>query len=170
MVKYLCSFILRVSGWKITGDFPEHEKKYITIVAPHNSNWDFILGVLVRGATGMKSKYLGKASLFKPPHGWIFRMLGGYPVDRSKRTNLVDQVVDIFNKHEEFRLAIAPEGTRKKVNEWKTGFYYMSVQAKVPIVRCVLDWPNKEIRFYKPFTPSGDIQKDMPEIRKAFNI
>ena len=116
-------------GWKLIGDVPHHEKKYIIIVAPHTTNLDFIIGILVRGILGFNSKYLGKKSLFKAPFGWFFRMMGGYPVDRSRSTNLVDQVVEIFNNHEEFVIGLAPEGTRENVGEWKTGFYFIAQKA-----------------------------------------
>lgn len=157
-------------GWKIIGDVPRDEKKYIIIVAPHTSNLDFITGVLVRGIVGFNSKYLGKKSLFKAPYGWFFRMLGGYPVDRSKNNNLVDQVVDIYNDHEEFVIALAPEGTRTKVNEWKTGFYHIADKAKIPIVRCVFDRKRKRVEFFMPFWTTGNINVDFPILKEVFDI
>jgi 1-acyl-sn-glycerol-3-phosphate acyltransferase len=117
-VKYIYKFIFWVLGWKIVGDVPRDQKKYIIITVPHTSNWDFIIGVMVRGIMGFKSKFLGKKSLFKAPYGWLFRWLGGYPVDRSRSRNLVDQVIDIYNQHREFVIAVAPEGTRKT---WMNG-------------------------------------------------
>lgn len=155
-------------GWKIVGNLPSDEKKYIIIVAPHTTNWDFIIGVLVRGIMGFDSKFLGKKSLFKPPFGWFFRSMGGYPVDRSKSTNLVDQVVDIYDSKEEFAVAIAPEGTRKNVSDWKTGFYYIAHKAKIPIVRSKIDWTKKQVVFFDPYWPTGDIDKDLPEIKSVF--
>jgi 1-acyl-sn-glycerol-3-phosphate acyltransferase len=155
-------------GWKIIGSVPENEKKYIIIVAPHTTNWDFIIGVLVRGIVGFHSKFLGKKSLFRPPFGWLFKLLGGYPVDRSKSTNLVDQVVDIYNHHERFVVAIAPEGTRKNVSEWKTGFYYIAHKARIPIVRAKIDWNKKQVVFFEPFYVTGNIQIDMPKIKEVY--
>ena len=157
-------------GWEIIGDVPRNEKKYIIIVAPHTSNVDFIIGVLVRGIVGFNSKYLGKKALFNPPYGWFFRMLGGYPVDRSKTNNLVDQVVDIYDNHEEFVIAIAPEGTRKKVGEWKTGFYFIADKAKIPIVRCVFDRKRKRVEFFESFWTTGNIMVDLPIIKEVFSI
>ena len=147
---------------------PQIPTKYIVIVAPHSTNWDFIIGVLVRVLMDVNVKFLGKKALFKAPYGWIFRAMGGYPVDRSKSTKLVDQVVDIFNAHEVFRIAITPEGTRKKVKTWKSGFYYIALYAKVPIVSSVLDWGKKEVRFAEPFYPSGNYEKDMEEIKSFY--
>ena len=167
-MKYIFKFIFWLLGWKVIGGVPEDLKKCIIIAAPHTSNWDFIIGVMVRSIVGFKSKFLGKKSLFKAPYGWIFRSLGGYPVDRSQRSNLVDQVVEIFNKHEEFCIAIAPEGTRKNVNDWKTGFYYIADGAGIPIVRSRIDIPNKLVEFYEPFWTTGDIQIDLPKLREVY--
>jgi len=155
-------------GWKIIGDVPWHEKKYIIIVAPHTRNLDFIIGVMARGIVGFDSKFLGKKSLFKAPFGWFFKMMGGYPVDRSKSTNLVDQVVEIYNNHERFVLAIAPEGTRKNVNDWKTGFYHIAHNAQIPIVRAKIDWEKKEVTFYKPIMTTGKIEIDLPKIKEVY--
>ena len=169
-MKYIFKLIWWLMDWEIIGDVPRNEKKYIIIVAPHTSNFDFILGVLVRGIVGFNSKYLGKKSLFKVPYGWFFRMLGGYPVDRSKTNNLVDQVVDIYDNHEEFVIAIAPEGTRKKVGEWKTGFYFIADKAKIPIVRCVFDRKRKRVEFFESFWTTGNIMVDLPIIKEVFSI
>ena len=168
MKRSIYKIVWRIIGWKIIGDVPSEEKKYIIIVAPHTTNWDFIIGVLVRGIMKFDSKFLGKKSLFRPPFGWFFKAMGGYPVDRSKSTNLVDQVVDIFNSKQEFVVAIAPEGTRKKVDEWKTGFYYIAWKAKIPIVRSKIDWKRKEVVFFEPYWHSGDLKIDMPEIKSVF--
>lgn len=157
-------------GWKLIGDVPRDEKKYIIIVAPHTSNYDFPVGLVARGVMGFKSNYLGKNSLFKPPYGWFFRMTGGYPVDRSKNNNLVDQVVELYNKHEEFVISIAPEGTRKNVGQWKTGFYYIADKAKVPIVRCIMDQKSKQVKFFDPFWTTGNIEVDMPRIKEVYHI
>jgi len=168
-MRLICSFFLWLVGWKVIGDVPKDYDKYLIIAAPHSSNWDFPIGLLARGYLGFKSKFLGKKSLFDGPFGWFFRMMGGYPVDRSQSTNLVDQVVDIYDSNEKFVLALAPEGTRKSVNEWKTGFYYIAVQANIPIVRSRIDRANKEVRFFPPLFPTGDIEKDMPKIKEVYS-
>lgn len=168
-MKYIYKFIWWLIGWKVVGDVPWHEKKYIIIVAPHTRNFDFIIGVLARGVVGFDSKFLGKKSLFRFPFGWFFRKMGGYPVDRSKNTNLVDQVVDIYKNHEKFVVTIAPEGTRKNVHEWKTGFYYIAHKANIPIVRVKMDWIAKEVVFYDPIRTTGNFDEDMLEIKKVYN-
>jgi 1-acyl-sn-glycerol-3-phosphate acyltransferase len=164
---YLLSF--RVFGWKIIGDFPAGLKKYIVAVAPHTSNWDFLIGVAVRSILRMQNaKFLGKSSLFKPPLGWIFRSLGGYPVDRSKKNDSVQQAAEIFDAHERFILAIAPEGTRKKVDKLKTGFYFIARQAKVPIIPCGFDYKIKRVIIGDPFYPSLSIEQDINTLTSFF--
>lgn len=167
-MKFLYRFLWWLIGWKIIGDVPWQEKKYIIIVAPHTKNLDFIIGVLARGVVGFDSKFLGKKSLFRPPYGWFFKMMGGYPVDRSKRSNLVDQVVDLYNSHERFIIALAPEGTRKNVADWKTGFYYIAHKANIPIVRAKMDWKTKTVKFFEPFKTTGIIENDLPLIKEVY--
>jgi 1-acyl-sn-glycerol-3-phosphate acyltransferase len=167
-MKLLYKFIWWLVGWKIIGDVPKDEKKYIIIAAPHTSNWDFLIGISMKSIVDFDSKFLGKKTLFRPPFGWFFRMMGGYPVDRSKKSNVVDQVVGIFNRHEEFIIAIAPEGTRGNVNEWKTGFYHIANGAQVPIVRMVIDRRKKQVEIFSPFYTTGDFITDMIKIKEVY--
>ena len=147
---------LRSIGWKTALSFPfHHVKKYIVIVGPHTSNWDFIIGLAYRNMLHMNYvSFLGKSQLFKPPFGWIFRMLGGIPVDRTSSHNLVDTVAGLFDSRERFAIAIAPEGTRKKVEKLKTGFYFIASKAKVPIIMVGLDYHEKTVKFSHPLCPS----------------
>ena len=157
----LSKFIFtRILGWKLVGDFPKHLKKYVVIAAPHTSWKDFPIAILARNSSGEKVNFIGKNSLFKGPFGFIFRSLGGTPVDRSQSSNMVDAIVQIFENKKEFRLGISPEGTRKKVAAWKTGFYYIAKGAKVPIVMATLDFENKKIKISEPYYVTEDIQKD----------
>ncbi len=167
-MRNIFKIIWKLIGWEVVGDVPRDINKYIIIVAPHTSNWDFIIGVLARGVVGFDSKYLGKHSLFKPPFGWFFKWMGGYPVDRTKNTNLVDQVVAFYDNHESFVISLAPEGTRKNVNEWKTGFYYIAVKARIPIIRVKMDRPNKQVIFFEPYWPTNSIKDDMEKIKKVY--
>lgn len=161
MLRPLFVFLFKLFGWKINGSFPPELKKYIIAVAPHTSNWDFPVGVAARSILRIQTaKFLGKSQLFKPPFGWLFRALGGYPVERSTSHDLVDQVVQIFNNHEEFVLALAPEGTRKKVEKFKTGFYYISKKANVPIIPVGFDFGKKEVVLGQPLYPSDNIEAD----------
>jgi 1-acyl-sn-glycerol-3-phosphate acyltransferase len=168
MTTRIWRILLRTIGWKTIGKLPENENKMIIIVVPHTSNWDFIMGIIIRGAMGFKANFLGKKSLFKKPFGFIFTGLGGIPVDRNSSQNMVDQVVDIVAKRSSFILAIAPEGTRGKVKKWRTGFYYIALKANIPVVMCQLDYEYKEARFLEPFYPTGNIEQDLHYIQSQF--
>lgn len=150
----------KILGWRIVGEFPHELKKYVVIGAPHTSWKDFPIAILARNTWGVKINFIGKKSLFKPPFGFIFKWLGGAPVDRTKSNNLVESIVDIFNSKEEFRLALSPEGTRKKVEKWKTGFYYIAKGAGVPIVMFTLDFGKKQVAVSKPYYPTANMEKD----------
>ena len=164
----ISKFIFKtILGWKLVGVFPKDLKKYVIIAAPHTSWQDFPIGILARNSSGIKINFIGKDSLFKGPFGFVFRSLGGTPVDRSQNNNLVDAIVDVFNSKEEFRLALSPEGTRKKVERWKTGFYYIAKGAKVPIVMATLDFGKKQVKISEPYHPTDDIEKDF-EYFKSF--
>lgn len=169
MKKKLSHFILfKVFKWKIDGSFPKTLKKYIIIVAPHTHWHDFFLGVLLKYATELPSNFIGKSSLFKAPFGFIFKAVGGVPVQRDKHNNLVAKTVNIYNSHENFITALAPEGTRKKVKTWKHGFYHIAKGANIPVVRVIFDFENKVITILKPFYVSNDIDSDIAELRSAF--
>jgi 1-acyl-sn-glycerol-3-phosphate acyltransferase len=169
MISNFCKWILKLAGWKAVGQWPYHLKKYVVIVAPHTSSWDFIVGVLFKTALQLdKAKYLGKKELFKAPFGFIFRWLGGYPVDRSNKHNMVDEVVKIFNSHDEFAIALSPEGTRGKVDKLRTGFYNIAKNAGVPLLMVGLDFENKQLIISEVFQISGDQKKDMNKILDFF--
>lgn len=169
MLQLLSKFILRLIGWKAANVFPYHLKKYVIIVGPHTSGWDFVIGLLFRKALQLeKARYLGKRELFKPPFGFFFRWLGGYPVDRSSSHNLVDQVAKVFDEHEEFGIALSPEGTRKRVDKLKTGFYNIARKANVPIVMVGLDYQNKHVIFSEPINTTSDQQTDFKKIFDFF--
>ena len=157
----ISKFILyNILGWRVENGFPETPKKYIIIAAPHTSWIDFPIAILSRMSQGKMVHFIGKGSLFKWPFGYFFKALGGTPVDRDKSTNMVEAVINIFNSKEEFRLGLSPEGTRKKVDKWKTGFYYIAKGANVPIVMATLDFENKKIKISEPYYVTEDIQKD----------
>ena len=165
---YLLIFTLL--GWSVEGSFSRDLKKYIIAIAPHTSNWDFVIGVMARSILKIqRAHFLGKSQLFKPPYGWLFRWLGGYPVDRTSSHDMVHQVADIFNKHDEFILAIAPEGTRKKVKKLRTGFYYIALQAQVPIIPVGFDYQRKKIVIGPPLYPSTNVGEDMELLRRFYS-
>ncbi|ASJ98437.1 lysophospholipid acyltransferase family protein [Shewanella marisflavi] len=163
MFQTLCKAILKLSGWTIDGSLPKADQ-YITIVGPHTSNWDFIIGVLARGALAQKIHFLGKHQLFIPPWGWFFKAIGGTPVDRRKNNNLVDAVAQLFQQDPHFKLALAPEGTRSPVTRWKTGFYHIATKAQVPIVTVALDFEGKRVVIPEAINVTGDIDKEMTQI------
>ena len=160
-MKIFARFILyKILGWKLVGNFSIDIKKYVVIAAPHTSWIDFPIAILARMSSGVMINFIGKDSLFKFPFGVFFRALGGTPVDRSKSNNLVDAIVQIFNNKEEFRLGLSPEGTRKKVDKWKTGFYYIAKGANVPIVMATLDFENKQIKISNPYYTTDNKEVD----------
>ncbi|CAM2959400.1 acyltransferase [Legionella steigerwaltii] len=166
-MKKLGRFILKLFGWKVVGALPQ-DKKYLVVVAPHTSNWDFLVGLFARFSVGVKINFLAKNQLFFFPLGLLLRALGGAPVDRSKKSKTVEQVVDIFRSRDEFKLAITPEGTRGPVTRWKEGFYHIACQAGLPIVMVGPDYASKELRIHEKFQPSGDIDSDFPKILDFF--
>jgi len=158
----------KLMGWKIMGTIDADIKKCVMMVMPHTSAHDFYLGVFTRGITGIEMNFVAKKELFTFPLGYYFKYMGGEPLDRSGGRNKVDSVAAIFNKKEIFRLAVLPEGTRNKVAEIKTGFYYIALKAKVPIVPVAFDFGKKEVNLGSPLIPSGNIEKDLPILLKHF--
>ena len=168
MLSAVSRWWLDLLGWDIVGQYPKELKKFVVIVMPHTSWWDFPLGVLVRSSLQVDINFVAKKSLFRPPFGWFFRWMGGYPVDRSRRSHLVDQVVEMFEKHDHFLLTIAPEGTRNKVDRLRTGFYYIALGAGVPILMVKFDYEHREVVISDPFWPSGDKDADFQIIIDYF--
>ena len=154
-------------GWKteVTVELPQ---KYIIALAPHTSNWDFLMGQLYSRAEGFRCGFMMKKDWFFWPLGPIFRRMGGIPVTRSRHTSLTDQVADAARKSETFSLCITPEGTRKAVSEWKRGFYYIAQKADLPILLFGLDYGQKRIVCTKSIRPTGDIETQMAEIKEYF--
>ncbi len=168
MLRALSQLLLRLWGWKIVGDSPRDLKKYVLIVIPHTSNWDFPLGILVRRSMKEDFNYVAKDSLFRFPFGWFFRWTGGVPVVRSRRTNFVDAIIDLFKTRQSLKLTIAPEGTRSAVTELKSGFYYIALGAKVPIVMVRFDYKTKEVEFREPYFLTGNKEEDFAFIKEYF--
>ena len=162
-------WVLRLWGFRVIGPIPtDAQKKWLLTTAPHTSNWDFVLCVIVRSAVELKVNYVAKESLFKAPHGWFFSWLGGYPVKRAKNQHYVETIADLYRQLDEFRLLIMPEGTRKKVDKFRTGFYYIALSANIPLILFTLDWGNRVVSFAEPFWPTGDVEKDMAFIYSHF--
>ncbi|NVJ60298.1 MAG: lysophospholipid acyltransferase family protein [Gammaproteobacteria bacterium] len=159
MLSWLSSRVLKALGWRLVGQPPSVDK-CVLIFAPHTSNWDVIILLLLKWGTKLKPTFIGKHTLFWPPLSWFFRAIGGEPVDRTKTTNVVDQIVQKFNSRETLHFALSPEGTRSKRDHWKTGFYWVAHKAKVPIQLVFLDTATKTIGFGPLMEASGNIEKD----------
>lgn len=163
----LAKFIyFKLMGWQLVGDFPQVAKA-VFIVVPHTSWLDFFLGLLVRRVWQEEINFIGKKSLFKFPFGWYFKWMGGAAIDRSKSSDAVSAIANVFREKKKFRLALSPEGTRKKVTEWKTGFYYIAKAAGVPIVMVAFDYGKKRIVISKPHVPTADKEEDF-KLYKSF--
>jgi 1-acyl-sn-glycerol-3-phosphate acyltransferase len=154
-------------GW--TAEVTEaHPDKCIICLAPHTSNWDFLIGQLYSNSTGLKSNFLMKKEWFFWPLGPIFRRMGGIPVWRSKHTSMTDNLAETAQRLPVFQLCITPEGTRSRVDEWKKGFYFIALKADIPILLYGVDYERKLIQCTKTIIPTGDLEADMREIKLYF--
>ena len=160
-------FMMRLSGWGFEGTVP-NEPKAILLVAPHTSNWDFPVGVWVQFALRLKASFLAKHSLFWWPAGVFLRSIGGIAIDRSKAAGIAEDTTRAFRERDRLLLVIAPEGTRRKSKKWKSGFYRIAMAAEIPIVLIAFDYSRKVVRFGPLFRPTGDYEKDLPEIQSHF--
>src|SRR5215213_7730176 len=159
--------MMRLGGWRFEGTLA-NEPKFVMIIAPHTSNWDFIVGLWAYFALGFKGSFLGKHTIFRWPLGVFMRWLGGIPVDRSVSRDRVSESIDVFNANEKMVLIIAPEGTRKFVPDWKTGFYHVADGARVPIVPVAFDFENKVIRILPPFRTTGNRDVDISALKAMY--
>ena len=155
---------LKVIGWRKEGKLPDINQ-YVVIAAPHTTNWDFPITLALAFSFKCNVYWMGKDTLFKPPFGAIMKFLGGVPIDRSTSSNLVEQSIQAFGQNNKLVLVIPPEGTRKNVRYWKTGFYYIANGANVPIVMGFLDYKRKVGGIGHIFQPTGNIDTDMVAIQ-----
>lgn len=167
-ILWAIAFVLRkLLGWKDVGTLPD-VPQYIAILAFHTSNWDVFYGILIAFAFKVDIYFMAKHQLFRFPFAPLVRFLGGIPIDRSVSSNTVQATIDMFKKHERFAIALAPEGTRKKVEKWKTGFYHIACGANVPIVLAFLNYKTKTGGVGDVIYPTGDMQTDFIKIRKYY--
>lgn len=164
MRRWFARTLLTALGWKIEGSKPLHTR-YVLIAAPHTSNWDFPLMILFAWAFDIRINWMGKASLFKAPYGWIMRALGGVPVQRRNNNHLVEAMVETFSETEKLVLVVPTEGTRERTDFWKSGFYHIARGAGVPIVPSYLDFGQKRGGFGPALPLSGDVRRDMALLR-----
>lgn len=165
MLKSICNWLLfKLGGWsmKVTVD---HPSKFIIALAPHTSNWDFVLGQLYMRSQGLKINFLMKKEWFFWPLGSVFRRMGGIPVFRSKHTSMTDQLANEAKKRETFKLCITPEGTRSPNPDWKHGFYYIALKAGIPILLYGIDYKRKLIQCTKAIVPTGNLDQEMKDVK-----
>lgn len=160
-------FLLWLFGWKIRGESPTY-RKYVLIAAPHTSNWDFPFMLATAYAMRLRVSWFGKHTLFIPPWGWFMRKLGGIPVDRRAPQTLVMQMVERFKHSEDLILGMSPEGTRSKVDVWKSGFYHIASESRVPIGLGYIDYDRKLCGVGMFVIPSGNVNDDMNKIRTFY--
>ena len=165
--RLLAILFLKMIGWRKEGSLPDIPK-YVIILAPHTSNWDFPIGLAMIFVLKLRGYWLGKDGLFRWPFHGFFRWLGGIPLDRSKSSDVVAQMVRLFKERAKLTVVLAPEGTRKKVTHWKSGFYHIARGANVPIVLAFLDYLRKAGGIGPVFNPTGDIEADMEYIRAFY--
>lgn len=168
-MRKFAAFILRLFGWKIDKTTPEGIKKCVIVMGPHTSNWDFIIGKLAFISYGVGAKFLIKKELFFPPLGWIMKAMGGVPVDRKAKNNLTETALEYFEKNESMYMVFTPEGTRSYNPNWKKGFYYIAIKAKVPIFLAYIDYERKIGGFHGIFHPTGDIDADLKYIKNVLS-
>lgn len=164
LMRAIARSFFSITGWKVEGQLPEDIKKCIMVAAPHTSNWDFPYSLAAFYIMKVRINYLMKKEWLKFPLGSLFRAVGAIGVERSKSTNMVEQLVSRLNKAHEMRILISPEGTRSKTHKWKTGFYHMALQANVPIIMTSLDYKHKVARVGPMFHPTGDFKHDMQAV------
>ena len=158
---------LGLFGWRIVGELP-HQPKFIIVVAPHTSNWDFLVGVAAMFALDLRVHWFGKDTLFTPPIGLLMRALGGRPVRRDTPEGVVAEMAAIVNAEPHFVLALAPEGTRTRVKNWRTGFYRIAEATGAPIVPVWFDWGRREVGLGEPVFATGDLARDVAAIKSLY--
>ena len=161
--------MLALLGWRITGEMP-NIPRCVIIVAPHTSNWDFVIGLLALLALDLRVTWLGKHPIFRAPFGRLLRSLGGVPVDRSAPDGVVEQAASVLAPPRSAFVAIAPEGTRRKVERWKSGFWRIARRAGVPILPVAFDFRTRAVVLGQPYMPTGDYAADLAELQSRFSV
>ncbi len=159
--------VLRLGGWRMVGNWPEVDK-VVVIVAPHSSAWDAIWGIAAKVGMGLGLVFIGKKEAFWGPLGWLLRKFGGVPVNRSAPGGIVDQVATQIREAERLWFVLAPEGTRRKVENWKTGFWKIARRAEVPVFCVGFNYPDRTIRLGELVTLTDDMDADLKRIRALF--
>jgi 1-acyl-sn-glycerol-3-phosphate acyltransferase len=159
--------VLRLGGWRMVGEWPD-VRKVVVIVAPHSSGWDGLWGLAAKVAMGLGIAFMGKQELFSGPLGWLLRKLGGFPVDRRAPGGIVDQVAQQIRDADQSWFVLAPEGTRKPVERWKSGFWKIAKKAQVPVFCAWFHYPDKVIGLGPMVELTDDMEADLVRIRAGF--
>lgn len=167
LLSWLARLVMRLLGWKVVGSLPPYPKLVI-VAYPHTSNWDGFYMILTAWNAQIRLQWMGKHTLFKPPFGWLIRQLGGVPIDRRSKHNVVEQAIQAFNRQEHMLLVVAPEATRKKAEGWRTGFYHIAMGAGVPLALAMMDYGTRQVHIHQVLHPSGDIEADVARMREYF--
>ena len=165
--EWLGRSVLKLMGWRIEGELPRLDK-FVAIGAHHTSNWDFVIFIALKFVLRLNARWFGKHSIFRWPFGGLMRSWGGIPIQRHLSLNMVEQAIQGFRDNREFILVLSPEGTRKKVERWKMGFYHIALGAGVPIVPGALDFANRRVVIGAPFQPTGDAEADLQALLAFF--
>ena len=169
ILRVISRVILKIIRWRVVGSIPTDQRKYVLIVAPHTSNWDFVLFVLAVSVLRLKPSVLIKSTLFVGPLGWFLRYCGGIPVNRSQASSLVSYIASIYQENEDFVLIVTPEGTRSPNANWKRGFHHVATAAQVPILIVYMDSVIKTIGVEGMMEPSDDVDGDLIKLKKFFD-
>ena len=169
ILRVISRIILKVIRWRVVGSIPTDQRKYVLIVAPHTSNWDFVLFVLAVSVLRLKPSVLIKSTLFVGPLGWFLRYCGAIPVNRSQANSLVSYIASIYQEHEDFVLIVTPEGTRSPNANWKRGFHHVATTAQVPILIVYVDSIIKTIGIEGVMEPTDDVEADIIKLKKFFD-
>lgn len=167
MKRLLGALILRAAGWRVSGEAPR-ATRYVLIAAPHTSNWDFPLMMAMSFVFGVRISWMGKHTLFAPPFGFVLRWLGGIPIERHRSKKVVEQMAERLRAEAPLVIAVPAEGTRQRTERWRSGFYHIARAAGVPVVLSYLDYGNKVGGIGPTLTLTGDVRKDMDEVRAFY--
>jgi len=173
-MKFLAWLLFKLAGWKLEGSYPENTPQSVMIAAPHTSNWDFVYARAAFYLMGIRMNYTIKKEFMIGPLGWMLKSMGAIPIDRKpkspgdSRPKMVDAMAGLFKKYPRMVVLVTPEGTRKYVANWKTGFYYVALQANVPIILGFLDYPTKTAGIGPTIYPSGNVEEDVETIQAFY--
>lgn len=169
ILRVISKIILKIIRWRVVGSLPDKQRKYVLVVAPHTSNWDFILFVLAVSVLRLKPSVLIKSTLFVGPLGWFLRYCGAIPVNRTQANSLVNYIASIYEERDEFVLIITPEGTRSANPNWKRGFHHVARTAEVPILVVYVDSNIKTIGIEGLMEPTDDVDADIGQLKKFYD-